>query len=687
MARASSYDWQIGAHKFISAVTPELPYERAFARILKDQIDNSQEPGDQSFDGLWVRSQTDWSAGAGYRYMEPISTDPIPRTYAWSYGVDPFTDPGNLVLYHQAEMVYQGGAAPEITIAGGYAWFSDGQGLYAEVIADLNLNAPPTAVKTFAQDITALVSAQGMCVAFTDGDGIWNCQKNSQTQTYNTPLASKGWFVKDRLVFATAGRLYVEPVTPAAPPVAVTGLTPVMEKTEVGWSWVDVTQGPNAIYVAGSGSEFSGIYMLTVEADGTVPVLTYPAEVAQMPLGEKIVSIDAYLGSYLLIGTNLGVRLGLIGNNGDITYGPLLTDCPPITGGFTFYSKYAFAPIEDAGEGRSGVVQIDLSEVTSEQKVAWCMAQRLPVIGAEVTRSFVYAHESLLLGATDGGLYKTSPDQGRETSGVLQSGWIRMGATVEKNWRRVATAISSQSEGAVTAYLVSESVNHEIGTLVAPNTKTSWTVSGVPPSPRIAVRLVLHDGALPPDPGTPPEPPPLPGDPIPGPPPEEGEQSWATMLAYTWQSTKGSFAAWSALAKDKGQLGTGGTTQPAGGGEPLPETTVVVSSGSDKTPIVESWSLRATPAVPRDELMRINLLCFDRELDQHGQANGRQGDAVVRYTALVEDLKTGEAFTLTDLNNNLSWEVSMEECSFKQVAPPERAEGFGGVIDLTVRTL
>ena len=102
---------------------------------------------------------------------------------------------------------------------------------------------------------------------------------------------------------------------------------------------------------------------------------------------------------------------------------------------------------------------------------------------------------------------------------------------------------------------------------------------------------------------------------------------------------------------------------------------------------LEAWSLRAVPAVPRSELLRVPLLCFDREMDNNGGQVGGEGTAIVRYEELVAATSTGLAVDLVDLNNDRTYTVSVEDLSFSQTVAPDRGEGFGGVITLTGKIL
>ena len=68
-----SFTYGIAGIGFLSAATDDNPYQRGLAAVLKEQVNNSEQPGDLSFTSWWYRSQTDWSKGAGTDYMEPIT--------------------------------------------------------------------------------------------------------------------------------------------------------------------------------------------------------------------------------------------------------------------------------------------------------------------------------------------------------------------------------------------------------------------------------------------------------------------------------------------------------------------------------------------------------------------------------------------------------------------------------------
>ena len=66
------YDFDVAGVHFLSAASDSYPYQRGLSKVVKDQLDTSTDPGDNSLQGWWTRSQTDWSGGSGSDYMEPI---------------------------------------------------------------------------------------------------------------------------------------------------------------------------------------------------------------------------------------------------------------------------------------------------------------------------------------------------------------------------------------------------------------------------------------------------------------------------------------------------------------------------------------------------------------------------------------------------------------------------------------
>jgi len=87
-----SYDMAVAGMPFIAAISDKNPATRETAPFRKDQFDNGQEPGEQSLTGWWLRSQMSFHSGAGINFYDPLTNDESGHyRFADSRGVDVWT--------------------------------------------------------------------------------------------------------------------------------------------------------------------------------------------------------------------------------------------------------------------------------------------------------------------------------------------------------------------------------------------------------------------------------------------------------------------------------------------------------------------------------------------------------------------------------------------------------------------
>ena len=105
-------------------------------------------------------------------------------------------------------------------------------------------------------------------------------------------------------------------------------------------------------------------------------------------------------------------------------------------------------------------------------------------------------------------------------------------------------------------------------------------------------------------------------------------------------------------------------------------------------PIFKGYQAKATIATPRQRVMRFPAYCFDVETDRYNVQVGYQGRAQARLQALEELEENGDVLTWQDLTTGESRQVIIEQISFTRMTPPDkRFDGFGGVIEMTIRTV
>jgi hypothetical protein len=116
----------------------------------------------------------------------------------------------------------------------------------------------------------------------------------------------------------------------------------------------------------------------------------------------------------------------------------------------------------------------------------------------------------------------------------------------------------------------------------------------------------------------------------------------------------------------------------------LNRDTTTTSAG----PIFKGYQAKATIATPRQRIMRFPVYCFDVETDRYNVQVGYEGRAQTRLLTLEELEENGDVLTWQDLTTGESRQVVIEQISFTRMTPPDkRFDGFGGVIDIVVRTV
>jgi hypothetical protein len=105
-------------------------------------------------------------------------------------------------------------------------------------------------------------------------------------------------------------------------------------------------------------------------------------------------------------------------------------------------------------------------------------------------------------------------------------------------------------------------------------------------------------------------------------------------------------------------------------------------------PTFKGYQVKATIATPRRRLIKFPVYCFDVETDRFNVVIGYEGRAFERIQALEEVEKTGDVLTWQDLTTGESQQAVIEEVVFTRMTPPDRRfDGFGGIMQITVRTV
>jgi len=112
------------------------------------------------------------------------------------------------------------------------------------------------------------------------------------------------------------------------------------------------------------------------------------------------------------------------------------------------------------------------------------------------------------------------------------------------------------------------------------------------------------------------------------------------------------------------------------------------SSTTSTGPIFKGYQAKATIATPRQRNLKFPVYCFDVETDRYNVISGYEGSALQRLQVLENIEEGGDVVTWQDLTTGETRQVIIEQISFTRMTPPDRRfDGFGGVIEITIRTV
>ncbi len=470
-ALSSPFDVKIGDLEFMLAVGPENPLIRRGAEYRSQQVNFSGDPGETALGFWWQREQSTWHNGAGNATFDgPGSGDPdiASGRFHDSYGVDVWTQ-GEINLLGDTVRVEVGAAivGPVIGVepanpASGiqYIYWGDGDEIHQWD------NASGGVVATGSWGDIYSVASDGVSLYFTDGDqgvsgGVMAFKPAGFTALYTTGFDAAAaryllrW-AKQRLMFVEDNRIYEldQNASAAALP------TELFEHPNAEWIWTDICEGPGAIYASGYSGSTSAIYKFILDTDGTLPTLAAGVLACQLPDGEHALCMKTYIGLFIGVGTSSGLRVCSFSDT-DIVLAPLTVENLGPIRGVTAWDRFLYVTCDDAGEGGSGVVRIDLSVETAPGRYAWAKDVRANDgiaggahvgVAAASTGIVMYYLEgfgaSPAFAVAGSGIYVRHFQRLTEY-GSLTSGRILFGMTDPKHFLRVAMAGEGEGEASI----------------------------------------------------------------------------------------------------------------------------------------------------------------------------------------------------------------------------------------------
>ena len=704
-----AYDTALGGMPFIYAISDARPYVRQTAPYRKEQFDNQTEPGEQSLTGWWIRSQSSFQDGTGITFYDPAL---IPGEgtfrFADSKGVNVWTEGEVTLLNNTATSHYTTGVVrangkpsqiarsiqwagtngvllvdgydvDKIAIDGTDTHFIDyaaGTDKPVYAICDDGVNAYwVTAILDSGVDKTAVYKKPltGSSASTADVTLMFS----SSTIVANEATME---YVKDRIIMAVNNKIFEFATTASSLPTAV------YTHASTGIVFTSVAASGTAIYVSAFEGIQSYIYKFTLSTStGSMPSLTSAITAAQMPTGEKIFKIEYYLG-YMLIGTNKGIRVATVSDDGSIIYGPLMVETSQPVYDFAFRDRFVWATTGVAGEG--GVIRIDLGNDLGGLRFAYANDLWLDNgVTGYVTTSCAFAGETDRLVFVTTALNRGTITNKELTSNVAtlttasahgltvsDSIWVEgvdntfngqytvtAATTTTFSYTKAATNVASTAVTAATA-LVNEtgSINIESsGTKITDGYIQTGFIRYNTLEPKNFKRLIGR-----------------------------GDFTYGSMTLETVDANNTEYDVVTYDATVGPVEVT--TTQPAGAQEYLAYKFILYRDATTNSlgPVFKGYQVKATIATPRQRVIKFPVFCYDVETDKYNVMVGYDGRAKDRIAELETIEQNGDIVTWQDLQTGESRQVVIEQVTFSRLTPPDRGfSGYGGILDIIIRTV
>ncbi len=700
-----AYDVAVGGLPFIYAINDARPYIRQTAPFKKDQFDNGAEPGEQSLTGWWLRSQSSFHSGTGIKFYDPSAGETIAHRFTDSKGVDVWTKGQVTLLKDTATTHYTTGAmqtngrpfqvarsieygttegvllwdeydVDKISTDGTVTHFLDyaagtdypvhaicDDGTYAYWITNV-LNTGTPRLRVYKKLLTGVSGAGDTLMISDNGITVTNAVME---------------YVKDRIVMCINNKIYEISSSASALPTAV------YTHSDTDIIFTSITASGPAIYVAGYSGTQSSIFKFTLSTAGVMPTLTTAITAAEMPVGEVIHKIFYYLG-YMMIGTSKGIRAAVVSDqDGSINYGPLIVETTQPC--YDFSARDRFIWCATGIDGAPGVIRIDLGNEIETLRFAY--ANDLYVSGisgyrtttcafAGTTNRLVFATTAVNAGSvnnkaltSDVATLTTAAAHGLAVGDEV---WVEgvdatfngkytvtgVPTTTTFTYAKVNTNVASAAVSPVGKVNKVGSINIEAeSTLTSTGYLTTGYIRYGTLEPKNFKRLLGR-----------------------------GDFTYGSMVLETVDKDGTEY---DHISYDRTISPVEVTTSTPATAQEYVAYKFILNRDTTTTsrgPIFKGYQAKATIATPRQRVMRFPVYCFDVETDRYNTLFGYEGRASDRIRLLEEIEESGDVITWQDLTTAESRQAIIEQVTFTRMTPPDkRFDGFGGVIEITIRTV
>ena len=626
-----NYDVAIGGLPFIYAINDARPYIRQTAPFRKEQFDNQTEPGEQSLTGWWIRSQSSFHGGAGITFFDPQTSDEFGHyRFADSKGVDVFQE-GEVTLLND---VTQGHVVTGEIRSNGRPF---------QIARSIQYNNTPAVLLWDEYDVDKIVGTDPTNpVHFID--------YNSGTDAPVYAICDDGTFAYWITNTATKKTVYKKPLTGVASDNSdrVTMFDEVGLVTNATMEYVKdriVMCANNKVY------EFSTSASAMPTALYTHPTTThvYTSITASGPA--------IYIAGYN--GIQSTIQKFTLGSNGvmpTLSAAVVAAELPvgEICHKVFYYLGFMLigtnkgiraAQVNDQdGSLIYGPLFVKTTQpcydFAARDRFVWCATSvdgepgviRID-LGTEIDNLiFAYANDVYKPGVTG---HKTTSCA--FVNGTEQMAFVTTATTSANGY----IYVENMSQLTPTGYLTTGNIRYN--TLEKKNFK------------RLLGRGNFTYGSMTLD---------------------TVAQDGAEYDVISYDASVGSPEVT--------------TSSPSSAQEYLAYKFIMYRDGTDasKGPQFKGYQAKATIATPRQRIVQFPVYCFDIETDRYNVLLGYEGRAFDKIRALEDIEANGDVITWQDLTTGESRQAIIEQVTFTRLTPPDkRFDGFGGALQITIRTV
>jgi len=636
-----SYDVALGGLPFIYAISDARPYTRQTAPFRKDQFDNGTEPGEQSLTGWWIRSQASFHSGSGIKFYDPATTDENGHyRFADSKGLNVWTK-GQVTLLksctsgHVTTGAIAANGAPQQHMRS-IKWSTfTGALLHDEYDVDkIKVNDPSNPVHFIDYNAGAGVyPVYAICDDGTNAYWVTNATSGGTTKftVYGKPLTGSSASTADEFkVFDNSQIVSHAIVDYVKSRLVICADNKVYESAPAAASTPTLlyTNPATAFVYTSITASGPAIYISGYNgAQSHIEKFTLSTAGVMPTLTSAVVAAEMPVGEIIhKIHYYLGYMV--IGTNKGIRVATVSDQDGSINYGplivETTQPVYDFA---------------------SRDRFIWAAASvagepgviRLDLGNEIEPLRFAYANDVYYDGIT-----------GHVTTAVCFDGNTDPATTDRLMF---TTAHASSVDGAI--YVEDASTLRTSGYLTTGNIRYGTL------EPKNFKRLLGR-----------------------------GDFTYGSM---TLETVDKNGVEYDHISYDSSVSPIEvGTSNPATAQEYVAFKFILYRDGTTSSagPTFKGYQAKATIATPRQRVMQFPVYCYDIETDRFNTMIGYEGRAFDKIRLLEDIEETGDVITWQDLTTGESRQAVIEQISFTRMTPPDkRFDGFGGVINITIRTV